>query len=176
MERQRPFSAIYSHSYSRSPDQRVSFSREISCADPRLRMKNPSADRRLDVEKRPRRALFHLRFFTVFNKKFLRVATYIAGQDLYTTTHAEASCGLFFSVLSFFFCFILTCIEYAYAENRTAGIGTVAHTRRRRREGKIERERVGEANDACKAFSTTDILAIGHDIVYRYIRCRRHCV
>jgi len=39
--------------------------------------------------------------------------------------------------------------------------------RKRDREKEIE-----QADDAWKAFSTTDVLAIGHDIVYRYIHCR----
>lgn len=44
------------------------------------------------------------------------------------------------------------------------------------KEGKRDKEEwLREADDAWKAFSTTDILAIGHDIVYRYIRCRHHC-
>lgn len=48
------------------------------------------------------------------------------------------------------------------------------HTLTQVNEERRVRDRPWQLDDPWKAFSTTDILAIGHDIVYRYTRCRDH--
>jgi len=67
------------------------------------------------------------------------VSWYIARWDLYTTTHAEVSCGIFFFILFFF----LTYVEYvyirAYVQNR-ANISTYKEQERRKKKWERENE------------------------------------